>query len=111
MLKKQEKKWGISLLLSARDISSIIMGIDFVDGEKIKGNIIFKAKNLNAIPDIQDDAGFIGEALRRKFTYSKMIYKRQVTTNGNYVTLNFEMAGLKPLFRELFDEGLSSLLE
>jgi hypothetical protein len=111
VLAKQEKKWKMSLLLSAKDISGIILGMNFVDGDKITGSAIFKAKNSAALPDIQDDAGFIGEAIRRKFVNTKITYKRQVSTNGNYVTLQFEMNGLKPLMKELFDEGVSSLLQ
>ncbi len=111
VLSKQEKKWKMSLLLSAKDISGIIVGIDFVDGDKITGSAIFKARTSSALPDIQDDAGFIGEAIRRKFVNTKITYKRQVLTQGNYVTLQFEMTGLKPLMKELFEEGVSSLLQ
>ena len=110
-LSKQEKKWKISLLLSAKNLSAVILGMDFVDGDKITGTAVFKAKNSSAIADIQDDASFIGEAMRRKFVNSKITYKPQVYTSGNYVTLKFEMSGLKPLFRQLFEEGISSLLD
>lgn len=110
VLGKQEKKWKMSLLLSAKNISGIILGMNFVDGDKITGSAVFKANNSAALPDIQDDAGFIGEAIRRKFVNTQITYKRQISTSGNYVTLQFEMTGLKPLMKELFEEGISSLL-
>ena len=110
-LRKQERKWKLSLLLSSGDLAGMMGGFNFVDGDKITGSIVFKAKNPKAIRDIQDDANFMGEAIRRKFSHAHITYKKQVTVQGNYVTLSFEMKGLKPLFKDLFTKGVSSLLK
>lgn len=109
VLSQQEKKWRLSLLLSAEDIASIIMGIDFIDGNKITGKIIFKSRNAAALAEIRNDANFLGETIRRKFSQIKIGYNRKVMTEGNYVTLEFEMTGVKPLFQEMFKEGITSL--
>jgi len=110
-LKRQEHRWKMSLLLSSAELSGVMGGFNFVDGDKITGSIIFKARNANAIRDVQDDANFLGEAIRRKFSHANITYKKQVITQGNYVTLSFEMRGLKPLFKEMFTNGVSSLLK
>lgn len=109
-LARQERKWKMSLLLSSRSIQAISGGMNFVDGDRMTGVLVFKAKSPAAIRDIQDDANFLGEAIRRKFSKQKITYKRQVTVQGNYVTLSYEMSGMKPLFNELFRDGISSLL-
>ncbi|MDI6784064.1 MAG: hypothetical protein QME64_08235 [bacterium] len=101
----REKKWKMSLLLSAKDIRALLIGLDALDPDKLQGTMIFKAANPKAIPDIADDAGFIGEAIRRKFMAEKIKWNSKVTTSGDYVILQFDVAGLKPLWLELFKSG------
>lgn len=107
----REKKWKIRLLLSGKDIRAILIGIDVVDTDKLRGTMVFKAATVKAIPDITDDANFLGEAIRRKFVEEKTKWNSKVTTSGDYVTLQFDIAGLKPLWQELFRSGGLSLVQ
>jgi hypothetical protein len=110
-LSLREKKWKIKLLLSAKDIRAVIIGLDAIDADKLKGIMVFKAANTKAIPDITDDASFLGEAFRRKFIAEKIKWTSKVTTAGDYVTLQFDITGLKPLWLDLFKTGGLSLVK
>jgi hypothetical protein len=104
-LSAREKKWNMSLLLSAKVLRCMLIELDVVDADKLQGMMIFKAANPKAIPDIADDAGFLGEAIRRKFVAQKIKWKSRVTTSGDYIILPFEVTGLKPLWLDLFKSG------
>ncbi|MCX7918588.1 MAG: hypothetical protein N3A72_03050 [bacterium] len=101
----REKKWKMSLLLSAEDIRSIVIEMDIINSDRLRGTMLFDVAKINRIKDVIDDAEFIGEAFRRKFIAQKIDWKSKVVTRNNYVTLEFEVGGLEPLWLELFKVG------
>ena len=60
--------------------------------------------------DMIDDAEFLGEAFKRKFTTEKINYSGEVTVKGTEVKLIFQLDGLKPLWTKLFEGGVMNAL-
>ncbi len=102
ILRQWEKEWHMTLLLSAESIESMGLSFDIVDPDTARGKMVFESGNEQALPDIRDDAEFVGEAIMRKFIAEKIEYTRRVAIDEEYVTLNFEVMGLKPLWARAF---------
>lgn len=102
-LREWEEDWHMTLFLSAESMASIGFFFDLLDENRAKGKIVFRATKKEALPAIQDDARFLGEAIKRKFIAEKINYSSKITTKGNYVTLNFTVWGLKPVWIKAFE--------
>jgi hypothetical protein len=100
----------MSLLLSAGDLEWMASGFDVLDSNRVAGTIVFQGRAESAVPDIADDAEFLGETFRRKFTAEKIDYTSSVSIDGTLVTLDFEVEGLEPLWLRLFEDGVLSLI-
>ena len=109
-LEPLEQKWQMSLLLSAGDLEWMASGFDVLDSNRVAGTIVFQGRAESAVPDIADDAEFLGETFRRKFAAEKIDYTSTVSTDGTLVTLDFEVEGLEPLWLRLFEDGVLSLI-
>jgi hypothetical protein len=105
-----ERKWQMSLLLSAADLEWMASGFDVVDSNRVAGTIVFKGQSVGAVPDIVDDAEFLGETFRRKFVAEKIDYTSNVSVEGTVVTLEFTVEGLEPLWLRLFEQGVLSVI-
>jgi hypothetical protein len=105
-----ERKWQMSLLLSAMDLEWMASGFDVVDSNRITGAIVFKGESERAVFDIADDAEFLGETFRRKFVAEQIDYTSSVTVDGTIVTLEFTVQGLEPLWLRLFEKGVLSVI-
>jgi len=104
ILKGWEKKWKMTVFLSAPYLDSMGLSFDVINEDKMKGMLAFKCSQKNRIPDVVDDARFLGEVLRRKFAKEKIKYTSKVTLKDNYVFLEVEISGMKPLWIMLFNQ-------
>jgi len=105
-----EDKWKMSLLLSAEYLEWMGAAFDVVDSTRVNGQFVFKGKDTSHIDDIQDDAEFLGEAFKRKFMAEKIDYSSSVEVDGSTVVLDFKIAGIKPLWEQLFEQGVLSVI-
>lgn len=103
-LRYWEEEGHISLLLSAEHIHSLGISFNLVDEDRATGKIIFTALGKEALPDIRDDAQFLGEAIKRKFTAEKIDYTSKVVVKDKDVILDFTVAGLRPVWIKAFQE-------
>jgi hypothetical protein len=108
-LRPLEDKWGMSILLSADYLQWMGASFDFVDSQRVSGKFVFQGKDTSHIADIRDDAEFMGETFKRKFIAEDIDYESGVTVNGRTVILRFEISGLEPLWKKLFEQGVQSL--
>jgi hypothetical protein len=108
-LAPREKKWNMDLLLSADALAYAGASFDIQSFSKLSGSIVFQAAKADRLADIKDDAGFIGEAFRRKFIADKIQYTSKVEVKDNTVVLTFQMDGMEPLWTRLFDGGVLNL--
>jgi hypothetical protein len=106
-----ERKWGMSLLLSADQLEWMGSAFDVVNSDRIVGTILFKGAPDAAVADIRDDAEFLGEAFRRKFMAEQIDYTSEVAVDGTLVELAFEITGLEPLWIRLFEQGVLSIIQ
>lgn len=106
-----ERKWGMSLLLSAQDLEWMGSSFDAIDSNTVEGTIVMKGNSTSAVPDITDDAEFLGEAFRRKFMAEQIAYESDVSVDGTTVTLSFQVTGLEPLWLRLFEQGVLSIIQ
>jgi hypothetical protein len=105
----REKKWNMDLLLSADALAYVGGSFDAQSFSKLSGTIVFQASKAEGLADVKDDAGFIGEAFKRKFIADKIRYESKVEVKDNTVTLTFQMDGMEPLWTRLFDGGVLDL--
>jgi hypothetical protein len=105
-----EDKWKMSLLLSAEYLEWMGAAFDVVDSTRVNGQFVFQGKDTSHIDDIRDDAEFLGEAFKRKFMAEKIDYSSSVEVSGATVVLDFKIAGIKPLWEKLFEQGVLSLI-
>ena len=110
-LAPREKKWNLTLLLAAESLAYMGSTFDIVDSAKVSGSIIFQAADKAALADVKDDAEFIGEAFKRKFIADKVGYTGKVEVNDLTVKLTFQIDGLEPLWKKLFDKGVLELFK
>jgi len=105
-----EDKWKMSLLLSAEYLEWMGAAFDVVDSTRVNGQFVFQGKDTTHIDDIRDDAEFLGEAFKRKFMAEKIDYSSSVEVSGSTVVLDFEISGIKPLWENLFEQGVLSII-
>lgn len=110
-LRPLEKKWGMSLLLSAESLAWMGSAFDVVDSETVVGTIVFHTTDPDAVIDLEDDAMFLGEAFRRKFMAEAIQYDSSVETSETTVTLEFRVDGLESLWTRLFEQGVLSIIQ
>jgi hypothetical protein len=108
-LAPRERKWKMTLLLSAESLAYMGASLDIVSSSKLTGTISFQASRADQVGDVKDDAEFIGEAFKRKFLADKIQYSSKVEVKGNAVSLSFQMEGLEALWTRLFDGGVLEL--
>lgn len=65
--------------------------------------------DASRIEEIRDDAEFLGEAFRRKFIAEKIGYTSKVEVKDKTVVLTFDIQGLEPLWKRLFEQGVLEL--
>ena len=108
-LKPREKKWKMTLLLSSEYLEYMASSFDIVNASKVSGTFIFQGADKSRIPEIKDDAEFMGEAFKRKFMAEKIQYSSKVEVKDRTVTLTFQIEGLEPLWKKLFEQGVLEL--
>jgi hypothetical protein len=108
-LKPREKKWKMTLLLSSEYLEYMASSFDVVNSSKVSGTFIFQGADKSRIPDIKDDAEFMGEAFKRKFMAEKIQYTSKVEVKDRTVVLTFQIEGLEPLWKKLFEQGVLEL--
>jgi hypothetical protein len=108
-LEPREKKWKLTLLLAAEYLQYMGSSFDIADASKVSGSIVFQAADKAHIAEIKEDAEFLGEAFRRKFIAEKIQYFGKVEVSDLTVKLAFQIEGLEPLWKKLFDQGVLDL--
>ncbi len=108
-LTPREKKWKLTLLLSAPSLQYMGSSFDIVDSSKVTGTILFQGADKAKLAEIKEDAEFIGEAFKRKFMAEKIQYTGKVEVTDLTVKLAFQVEGLEPLWKKLFDGGVFAL--
>lgn len=109
-LKPLEKKWKMTLLLSAEYLEWMGFSFDIVDSNRVAGEITFQGSPDADIEEIQDDAEFLGEAFKRKFMAEKIEYSSGVEVMDRTVRLKFLIEGIEPLWIGLFEKGALSII-
>jgi hypothetical protein len=108
-LKPREKKWKMTLLLSSEYLEYMASSFDVVNASKVSGTFVFQGADRSRIDEIKDDAEFMGEAFKRKFMAEKIQYSSKVEVKDSTVTLTFQIEGLEPLWKKLFEQGVLNL--
>ena len=109
-LQPLEKKWKMTLLLSAEYLEWMSYSFDVIDSTRVAGKVVFQGVDKTYIEDIQDDAEFLGEVFKRKFIAEKIRYSSEVEVQDSTVLLNFKIEGIEPLWVKLFEQGVLSLI-
>jgi hypothetical protein len=109
-LQPLEKKWKMTLFLSAEDLEWVGFSFDIVDSNSLTGEFTFQGSPVAFIDDIKDDAEFLGEAFKRKFLAEKIDYSGTVEVMDMTVRLKFHIEGLEPLWKELYKKGPLSVI-
>jgi hypothetical protein len=109
-LQPLEKKWKMTLFLSAEDLEWLGFTFDIVDSDRMTGEFTFQGAPDAFIEDIQDDAEFLGEAFKRKFIAEKIDYSGTVEVIDMTVRLKFHIEGVEPLWKELYKKGPLSVI-
>jgi hypothetical protein len=109
-LQPLEKKWKMTLLLSAEYLEWMGSSFDVINSTRVAGKFVFQGKDTSYIEDIQDDAEFLGEVFKRKFIAEKIDYSSEVEVKDRTVVLNFQIDGIEPLWKKLFAQGVLSLI-
>ena len=105
VLRKWEDKYHMTLLLSEGFLIAIDISFDIVNEDISKGSIVFVTRQQDALfDDVQDDARFFDEVIKRKFIAEGVKYSSKVTVEGRYVILDFEITGTEPLWAKVFGE-------
>jgi hypothetical protein len=109
-LQPLEKKWNMTLLLSAEYLDWMGSTFDMIDSNRAAGTFVFQGADTGHMDEIKDDAEFLGEAFKRKFMAEKIDYTSAVEVKGSSVVLNMQIEGLEPLWKKLFEQGVLSLI-
>jgi hypothetical protein len=109
-LQPLEKKWKMTLFLSAEDLEWLGFSFDIVDSNRMSGEFTFQGAPDAFLEDIQDDAEFLGEVFKRKFIAEKIDYSGTVEVIDMTVRLKFNIEGVEPLWKELFKKGPLSVI-
>lgn len=109
-LKPLEKKWKMTLFLSAEELEWMGFSFDIIDSNRISGEFTFQGTPDAFIEDIQDDAEFLGEAFKRKFIAEKIEYSGNVSVQDMTVRLKLYIEGIEPLWKELYKKGPLSVI-
>jgi hypothetical protein len=110
-LKPREKKWKMTLLLSSEYLEYMACSFDVVNASKVSGTFVFQGADKSRVDEIKDDAEFMGEAFKRKFMAEKIQYSSEVQVKDKTVILTFQIEGLEPLWKKLFDQGVLELFK
>jgi hypothetical protein len=104
-----EKKWKMTLLLSSQYLEWMASSFDVVNSTRVSGSFVMVGTDASRIEEIRDDAEFLGEAFRRKFIAEKIGYTSKVEVKDKTVVLTFDIQGLEPLWKRLFEQGVLEL--
>jgi hypothetical protein len=99
----------MTLLLSSEYLEYMASSFDVVNASKVSGTFVFQGADRGRIDEIKDDAEFMGEAFKRKFMAEKIQYSSKVEVKDSTVTLTFQIEGLEPLWKKLFEQGVLNL--
>ncbi len=96
ILRRWEKKWPVRLFASGKNLSALGVSFAMVDAGKLKARIIFASAGEELLPQIEEEARFFEEVIKRKLIAEKLIWTSKIEPLGRkYVALDFEVAGLK----------------
>jgi len=96
ILRDWEANHHITVLLSAETLDGLGIFLDFPDEDKFRGKISFITRDDKAIFDeVQDDARFFNDILKRKVLFEKADYSSTITVKGKYADLDLEVKKLK----------------
>ena len=104
LLRRWEEKANMTFLMSAEVLKGIGISFDIVSKDVIKGRIFFLGKSEVALDDMNDDARFFSEVIRRKLIPEDVEYTSDVITEGEHVTLNFEAGRLETFWTSLIEK-------
>ncbi|MDD5757414.1 MAG: hypothetical protein PHR23_09105, partial [bacterium] len=96
-LKKWETDNKMIVLLSGQWLESLLLTFTLVTDDEVKGKLFFKCSDPAKIKLMQNDAQFLGEAIKRKYAYSKLVYNHTVTVQGHKVILDFTARNFKAI--------------
>ncbi len=99
-LRRWEEKEGMRLLLSSESINSAGLSFDLETNDAVSGKIIFIPKSTADITSIEDDAYFFAEVIGRSFTKENINWISNIDITHDFVKLEFEGVGFKPVWEE-----------
>lgn len=97
-LQRWEEKEGMKLLLSSESIDSLGFYLDLETDDALKGKVIFVPKPQEKLVTIEDDALFFAEVVTRSFAKEGIHWISDVESSVDFVKLEFEGAGFKPVW-------------
>lgn len=102
-LGKWEEEYHMRLFLSGEVLDTIGISFDIVNRNVSKGEIIFTTRIPDTFfDDVQDDARFFDQMVKRKFIAEGVGYASDVIVDGKYVILNFKLAKLRHFWEKAF---------
>ncbi|MFH1857222.1 MAG: hypothetical protein ABH836_08405 [Candidatus Omnitrophota bacterium] len=99
-LQRWEEKEGMRLLLSSGLIDSTGLFFDLETDDAVKGKVIFIPKEGEEILTIEDDALFFAEVITRSFAKEGIKWISDVDSSGDFVKLEFEGVGFRPIWEK-----------
>jgi hypothetical protein len=96
-LKKWEKDNKLVVLMSSQWLESLLLTFTLVTDDSVKGKIVFKCSDPEKLKLMQNDAQFLGEVIKRKYAYSRLVYNNKIAVQGNMVILDFDASNFKAI--------------
>lgn len=110
-LKRWEEKEGIRILLSSDAIAAAGIGLDIETADSLKGQVVFVPRPDDDMLDVKDDAAFFAEVITRSFTKENISWISEVESTKEYVEMEFEGTGFRPIFEDALYSKQIAFLE
>lgn len=99
VLRAWEKENYITVLLSAEALDAVGVYFKFIDENNVNSKITFLTrKKASLFDNVQDDARFFNEILRRKISFEHGSYESDISVFDNFVDLDIKVNGLMSLW-------------
>jgi hypothetical protein len=96
-LKKWETDNKLVVLMSGQWLESLLLTFTLVTDDEVKGRVVFKCSDPAKLKLMQNDAQFLGEVIKRRYAYAKLVYGDKITVLGNMVILDFNASNFKAI--------------
>lgn len=103
-LKNWETEQGVTVLLESEFIEFVLFSFNLVDEDAFVGRIVFGSKEGAAAGSIKDDAIFFSQVVERAFVPEGVTWVSTVRLDGSLTNLDFNAAGLKPIWSKALYE-------